>query len=177
MKNQLWKEFSSVGSLVAGGGTATFPGALSRTGTVLHLMHKKGVVGDLELAVAVGLSVKQLKPPMDSGLGNTSGCGQGLLVLKSCDALVVKARAPFANGDVADAESLGNLQVGFSFSTGQNNLRRLHQAVRQCAGAGHGLQLLFLCLVKADGNGGGHRVTWAYSFNRLPSMFLNLSTG
>ena len=28
MKSQLWKEFSSVGSLVTGGETATFPGAL-----------------------------------------------------------------------------------------------------------------------------------------------------
>ncbi|MDE0648427.1 MAG: hypothetical protein OXI08_10435 [Cyanobacteria bacterium MAG IRC4_bin_6] len=31
MKSQLWKEFSSAGSLVAGGETATFPGALTHS--------------------------------------------------------------------------------------------------------------------------------------------------
>ena len=41
-----------------------------------------------------------------------AGPARALLVVQSFNPLVVKARALFANGDVADGESLGRLQVG-----------------------------------------------------------------
>ena len=44
---------------------------------VLYLIYKVGIVGDLEVAVVVGLQVKQLKPPVDSGLGDASVTGPG----------------------------------------------------------------------------------------------------
>jgi len=37
----------------------------------MHLIHKAGVVGELEVAVAMGLQVEHLEPPMDGGLGDT----------------------------------------------------------------------------------------------------------
>ena len=47
------------------------------THTVLHLIHKTGIVGDLAMAVAMGLQVEQGEPSMDGGLGNAGVGGQG----------------------------------------------------------------------------------------------------
>ena len=83
-----------------------------------------------------------------------AGSARRLLVIESCDAVVMEATAPFAHRYVAEAQSLVNQQVGRSFSTGQNDLSTPPSAVGQCAGAGHGLQFLLLFLTELDGNWG-----------------------
>ena len=60
-----------------------------------------------------------------------AGTARTLFVLESFDALIVKATAPLAHRDMADAQSLSDHHVRLSFSAGQNNLRPLHQAVTQ----------------------------------------------
>ena len=64
--------------------------------------------------------------------------------------VLILMKAPCANRDVANAESLGDHHVGLSFSTGKNDLRTLHYTVQQRAGMGDGQQFLFLSLRKPD---------------------------
>ena len=78
----------------------------------------------------VGIGWRTLQRRIDH-FGNTlitmgAGSSRALFVLQSFYLLVVKATAPFANRDVANAESLGDHHVGLCFRAGQNDLRMLH---------------------------------------------------
>ena len=44
---------------------------------VLHLIHKVGIVGNFEMAVAMGLQVEQLEPSVNGGLPDAGVPGQG----------------------------------------------------------------------------------------------------
>ena len=44
---------------------------------VMHLIHKRRIVGNLEMTLPMGLEMKQLEPAMDRGIGNTPLLCQG----------------------------------------------------------------------------------------------------
>jgi len=79
---------------------------------------------------------------------------RSLFVVQSFNALVVIGTAPFAHRYGAHLQSLGNHPMGFFFSSGQNNLRTLHQPVGQWARMGDGQQFIFSSSFKLMGIAG-----------------------
>ncbi len=87
-----------------------------------------------------------------------AGTSRAQLVVRSGQALLEVAPAPFADGELTRAKAPGDGGVRLAFGAGQDNLRAADDAVGERTGVGEGEQLGLVVFAEGEGGRGGARV-------------------